>query len=210
MPLDIRFDYAFNVADSLALAAAVLLPFIRNIFRRYRVESQVRYLNLLKTKTEIEQFLNDKKPEEYPVIGERLRRTLLDIEGEIGAIEKRDHVFINSLFLFAAELFLISGFILTGFFQRLRFALFEKSSATGITFFEGILKYPEIRILLLMGVVAVSVFISHVVLRRYPVQTSRRYARYAYYLGTIHFVAGFVLTAVFGFLYITDPISSIW
>jgi hypothetical protein len=206
----IRFDSAFNIADSITLAAAVSLPFIKSIVRRYRVESEVRYLNLIKTKSEIEEFLVDDSTETYLVIRSRLAKTLKDIEGEINAIETQDNVFIHSVIAYAIEIFLLAGFMLAGALRSLNVAVFEKSSVTKLYFLEGIFKYPEIRMGILLHIIAASVFASKFILDRIPLKYSSATVRYAWFFGFMN-VSTVVLTIMLCvLLYITDPYSPIW
>jgi hypothetical protein len=206
---DLHGSWSAGSLASLGPLLSLLVPFVRSISRRYRIQSSAYYCELLKRRREATDLMAASDTEPYPGLRSRLQRLLRDIDRELAAMEWDDEAFRLFIVLAGAELVLFSGAIFAGLWD-LRAIIVSKSWQTGIPFFEGIFQYVPTRVGLFMIVVgAAAVAIKRLAPRIEP-RVANPFARLAAYLGAFNGLMLGIGFVVFEILVLTDPISPYW
>lgn len=194
---------------SLGPLLSLLVPFIRSISRRYRIQTNSYYCELLSRRHEAETLLLAPETERYPGLRTRLNSLLRDIDRELASLEWDDEAFRVFILIAAIELVSFSGVVFAGVWN-LRTIIVSRSWRSGIPFFEGIFQYVPTRVALFMVIVACAAWGIKQLAPRIESRIENYYLRVAAYFGVFHLLilaVGFVL---FEALVLTDPISPYW
>jgi len=194
---------------SMGPLLTLLVPFARGISRRYRIQANTHFCDLLSRRREALAQLEDPETEKWPGLRDRLSRMVRDIDRELTSLERHDDAFRLFVLIAAGELFLFSGAVFSGVWH-LRAIIIAKSWKSGIPFFEGVFASPEARVALFMIAVGAAALIMK---RLAPVVESKvaDFARrVAAYLVMFNLLLAVVIGVIFQILVLTDPISPYW
>lgn len=203
-----------GLLDSGALAAlgplaSLLAPFVRTISRRYRIQANTYYCELLERRRQAESLMIADETERYPGLRSRLSSLVKDIDRELTNLEWHDDIFRVFILVTAAELVLFSGAIFSGLWN-LRAVIVAKSWESGVPFFEGIFQYSWSRVALFMLIVVMAAAAMKRLAPQVEMRVINPILRLCAYLGLFHgliLICGFI---VFEILILTDPISPYW
>jgi len=205
---DVTTDGGMSWLGVLGPLASALLPFARTISRKYRIQSNLYYCDLLRRQEELARLIVGEAGQR-PRLRRKLEATLRDIGRELADLEQPDRGFALFIAFCAAELLAFSGVIMTGLLG-LNALLLERSSVTGISFFEGALRYPAARILLFMAVVSGAVVALRRLARGWPFAWDVPWLRAAAFLALFNALLALGSIATLLILALTDPISPFW
>lgn len=194
---------------SLGPLLTLLAPHARSISRRYRIQSNAQFCDLLRRRREALEQLDDPETEKWPGLRDRLSHLVRDIDRELTSMEWHDDAFRLFVLIAAGELLLFSGAVFSGVWH-LRAIIVAKTWKSGIPFFEGIFASPEARIALFMVAVGIAALLMKRLASRVESRVTNNIRRVLAYLGLFNLLLALVIGAIFQILVLTDPISPYW
>ncbi|MDR3517098.1 MAG: hypothetical protein P4M00_14895 [Azospirillaceae bacterium] len=157
------FSHA-GLLTSIGPALSVLLPFARSISRRYRIQANLYYCELLERRRQVQDLVASSDTAPYPGLRRKLAAMRRDIDRELAGLEKVDSAFPLFVAAAATELAAFSGLIISGLL-RFRFRMKPIGRSFELHALELILQNPATRVALFMLVAMVSVLLLRQVAR---------------------------------------------
>lgn len=186
------------------------LPLVLNWLRSK--ENPSRYLTMIEqlkqVNTAIEEHQNSKSPD--PVL-DRLLLLQSNLEEEIRPPEKTDKN-LKDWVLFR-YLVAIEGFIVIGSFfsfEKVKKIVNSESYESGIHFFEGIFKYPLVRVGLIVFLFSSALYATYKIKPLLSDHIGHSSLGGILLLGIFNSIFVVIAISVFGLLFLLDPISPLW
>jgi len=194
---------------SLGPLLTLLVPFARSISRRYRIQANTHFCDLLSRRRQAAAQLEDPETAKWPGLRDRLSRMVRDIDRELTSLERHDDAFRLFVVIAAGELFLFSGAVFSGVWH-LRAFIVAKSWKSGIPFFEGVFASPEARIALFMVAVGIAALLMKSLAPRVESRIANFARRVVANLVLFNLLLVVVVGVIFQILVLTDPLSPYW
>ena len=199
--MDVKLDFFVAVLTGLAVIVPFIIPWLE---KRDKLKKTVYIIELIKTKDELEKIINTiKEGNKSPILLEKLTENLKEIENDINSSNKRFRINVFLVFI-SVEIFFI--------FNYLSNIIIQKSWESGLHFLQGILKYPAMRILLILAIIVFAYVLATYVSKRFEIKNKFKNVTMYYVSMVVLFNIILLLTGVFSFYFLkhTDPFTKIY